>query len=166
MPALFMGVRTALYWQVMIRINSEQAMREFGERIGRSVRGGEVIELIGDVGAGKTTFVRGLATGMGVTETVQSPSFTISRVYDTDDGRRLVHYDFYRLSDAGIMADELSEAMHDDKAVIVIEWADAVANVLPEERVTLTIRANADDTRMVEASVKGEVNRELEEQLQ
>lgn len=141
-------------------------MREFGERVGRVLRGGEVIELVGDVGAGKTTFVRGLAAGMGVTETVQSPSFTINRVYETGDGRRLVHYDFYRLNDAGIMANELGEAMLDDKAVVVIEWADAVANILPDERLTLTIQTNADDTRTIDAVVSGEASDELKEQLQ
>lgn len=160
-----MGVPTALYWQVMIQINSEETMREFGERIGRAVHGGEVIELVGDVGAGKTTFVRGLAAGMGIAETVQSPSFTINRVYTAPDKRFLAHYDFYRLNDPGIMANELAEAMHDDKTVVVIEWADAVTDVLPSDRITLTIATNADDTRTVTPRISGVVNSKLMEQL-
>src|SRR6476469_6389369 len=115
----------------MTEVTSETAMRQFGERIGRLVKGGEIIELVGDVGAGKTTLVRGIASGMGVDETVQSPSFTISRVYDAPDDRRLVHYDFYRLQEPGIMANELDETIHEEGTVVAVEWAEAVQHVLP-----------------------------------
>jgi tRNA threonylcarbamoyladenosine biosynthesis protein TsaE len=91
-------------------INSEIEMKQLGEEIGHSLKGGEVLELIGDVGAGKTTFTKGLAKGLGVAETVQSPSFTISRMYEAGD-LTLSHYDFYRLNDAGIMAMEIASAL-------------------------------------------------------
>ena len=67
-------------------LKNEHAMREFGEKIGAAVHGGDCIELIGDVGAGKTTLVHGLARGMGIDETIQSPSFTLSRTYKTNKG--------------------------------------------------------------------------------
>jgi tRNA threonylcarbamoyladenosine biosynthesis protein TsaE len=120
-------------------INSENEMLDFAEQIGRQLMGGEVIELIGDVGAGKTTFTKGLAKGLGINEVIQSPTFTISREYDARDGLRLSHYDFYRLPDAGIMADELHETVTDPRSVTVVEWAEVVDNVLPEMRITLRI---------------------------
>src|SRR5665647_571424 len=99
--------------QKTIEVTSEQEMRTLGEKLGLLLKGGEVIELVGDVGAGKTTFVKGLAHGLAIDEDVQSPSFTISRVYDARDDLQLAHYDFYRLNDAGIMANELTETTQD-----------------------------------------------------
>lgn len=144
---------------MIYKVTSEQEMQLLGEKIGRSLKGGESIELVGDVGAGKTTFVKGLAKGLAVVEDVQSPSFTISRVYDARDGLQLVHYDFYRLNDAGIMSSELNEAVHDPLAVTVIEWADIVENVLPAEHLTLKITAPSETERIVELhdSLKGVV---------
>ena len=130
-----------------IEVKSEQEMRALGEKLGGLLKGGEVIELVGDVGAGKTTFTKGLAVGLGIDEDVQSPSFTISRVYDARDGLLLSHYDFYRLSDAGIMASELKETTQDPKAVTVIEWADIVDGVLPETRLLIEFAAPTETTR-------------------
>ncbi|HEY0965174.1 MAG TPA: tRNA (adenosine(37)-N6)-threonylcarbamoyltransferase complex ATPase subunit type 1 TsaE [Candidatus Saccharimonadales bacterium] len=126
---------------------NEKELRELGERIGTSVQGGQVIELIGDVGAGKTTLTRAIARGMGITDEIHSPTFTIKNQYDGRDDLRLVHYDFYRLHEAGLMSDELAEAMSDRNAVVVIEWGGIIADVLPEDRTTITIVPNSEDTR-------------------
>ncbi|MBS7346688.1 MAG: tRNA (adenosine(37)-N6)-threonylcarbamoyltransferase complex ATPase subunit type 1 TsaE [Candidatus Sacchiramonaceae bacterium] len=129
-------------------IKSTADMMDFGTKFGAELRGGEVIELIGDVGAGKTTFTKGLAKGLGVAETVQSPSFTISRVYD---GRlELVHYDFYRLNDAGVMALELADNLGDEEKVVVIEWAETVADILPEQRIQVKISSPSETERVLE----------------
>lgn len=130
--------------EVMI-VNSLDDMLTFGQRIAAQATGGEVIELLGDVGAGKTTFTKGLASGLGVIDAVQSPTFTISREYTGDRGLRLVHYDFYRLDDAGIMADEVADVLADANAVVVIEWSDTVAHVLPDDRLILSIELVPDD---------------------
>lgn len=150
----------------MIEVKSEEEMQRLGERLGRLFRGGEVVELIGDVGAGKTTFVRGVARGMGVSEVVQSPSFTINRVYDASDDRRLVHYDFYRLQDAGIMANELAEAVDDDKTSVVVEWADAVERVLPVDRLSISITSPAETVRQLILQGGGETSERLVRELQ
>lgn len=150
----------------MIEVSSETEMQDFGEKLGRLLSGGEVIELVGDVGAGKTTLVRGLARGMGVQETVQSPSFTINRVYDARENQRLVHYDFYRLQDAGIMANELEEAVSDPATSVVIEWADAVERVLPEDRLTISITSPTEQTRQMELATGGERSAKLVGELQ
>jgi len=136
--------------EMIIEVASEIAMKNLGETIGRSLVGGETFQLVGDVGAGKTTFVKGLAKGLDVDDEVQSPSFTISRVYDGRDDLQLVHYDFYRLTDAGIMANEVAEMVHDPKTVTVIEWADIVEGVLPPEHLTIRITAPTETTRAVE----------------
>ena len=129
-------------------INSTADMMDFGAKLGAELQGGEVIELIGDVGAGKTTFTKGLAKGLAITETVQSPSFTISRIYD---GRlELVHYDFYRLNDAGVMALELADNLNDAEKVVVIEWAETVADILPKERIRIKISSPSETERVLE----------------
>ncbi len=128
-----------------MRVDSLDEMLAFGAQIGARLRGGEVVELIGDVGAGKTSFTKGLARGMGITDAIQSPTFTISREYDAGSGLRLVHYDFYRLGEAGIMADELAESLADATVVTVVEWAETVAAVLPEDRMIITLSLVADD---------------------
>lgn len=129
---------------------------DFGEQIGRMLHGGEVIELVGDVGAGKTTFTKGLGRGLGIDEDIQSPSFTISRVYDGRDDLRLVHYDFYRLSEAGIMANELADAIMDQKSVIVVEWADAVQDVLPKHHTRIRFTSPSETTRQLDITTDDE----------
>lgn len=147
-PVILRGIMEAM----IIEVKSEQEMKELGRKIGSLLAGGEVFQLIGDVGAGKTTFVKGLATGLGVTDDVQSPSFTISRTYEARDDLVLVHYDFYRLSDAGIMSNELQETTNDPLAVTVVEWADIVEGVLPAGHHTLTISSPTETTRRIDIS--------------
>lgn len=114
--------------------------------IGKAVRGGEVIELVSDLGGGKTTFVRGLARGMGSPDKVASPTFTISHEYKTDH-LTLYHFDFYRLNEAGIVADELGEVVGDPAGVVVIEWGEIVEDVLPDERLTVRLQATSETDR-------------------
>ena len=135
-----------------ISVNSEIDMKRLGEQIGRQLKGGEVIQLIGDIGAGKTTLTKGIALGLDVDEDVQSPSFTISRVYDARDGLRLAHYDFYRLQDPGILRDELQESESAADIVTIIEWADIVEDVLTYGHESIRITSTSDDTRNVEIS--------------
>ena len=135
-------------------------MKPLGEAIGPSVSGGEVLELVGDIGAGKTTLTKGIARALGINEPVQSPTFTISRVYDSPKGLRLAHYDFYRLGEAGVMGDEIREAMDDDSAVIV-EWAGAVDDDLPEDRLVVKITTISEEERLVEFHPGGKKSAEL-----
>lgn len=124
-------------------------MKDFGSQIGAQLQGGEVIQLIGDIGAGKTTFVKGVAAGMGVDDDVQSPSYTLSRVYAAPSGLRLAHYDFYRLEEAGIMSNEVQEDINDPKTITIIEWADVIESVLPERHATLTISSKSETGRQI-----------------
>ena len=140
-------------------------MKLFGAKLGGLLKGSECIELVGDVGAGKTTLVKGIAQGLEIEETVQSPSFTISRVYDTPRELRLAHYDFYRLQDAGIMADELREASQDPGTVTIIEWAGIVSGVLPDDYLAITITATSESDRRLELTAHGQTSQQMLERL-
>lgn len=135
-----------LQWQTIS--TSADETEALAEKLGVTLRGGEVIELISDLGGGKTTFVRGLVRALGSTDKVASPTFTISKVYDA--GKLTVHhFDFYRLGEPGIIADELQEVVADPQAVVVVEWADVVQHVLPEDRITITIEQTAEGDRLL-----------------
>lgn len=157
--------KVVYYTSMTIEVKSENEMKDYGRRLGALLQGGEILELVGDVGAGKTTLSKGIAAGMGVDEDVQSPSFTISRVYDTASGLRLAHYDFYRLHDAGIMTAELHETLNDNKTVTLIEWAEIVSGVLPADRLTVSITSPSETARSVELKAGGEKSRRLLEEL-
>ncbi|MCY1377107.1 tRNA threonylcarbamoyladenosine biosynthesis protein TsaE [compost metagenome] len=120
---------------------------------------------MGDVGAGKTTLTKGIASGMKVEEDVQSPSFTISRVYEADRGLELAHYDFYRLHDAGIMANELHETLHNPRSVTIIEWADIIKGILPKDHLRIQLTSPTEATRRVEVAAGGAKSSALVEQL-
>lgn len=159
----------------LIQVSSEAEMlnlgRSFAAKILASGNTCTVFELIGDVGAGKTTFTRGLAEGLGVREPVTSPSFTISKRYafpipeksptsenccknhNTFDTKtsagQLIHYDFYRLDDPGIMRDELAEALAEPNSIIVVEWGSDIADLLPADKTRLEITLREDGSRTV-----------------
>lgn len=147
--------------KMIIEVKSEAEMKALGGRLGALLRGGEVIEMVGDVGAGKTTLTKGIASGMDIDEDIQSPSFTINRVYHTPHNLFLAHYDFYRLHDPGIMAEELSETIDDPKVVTIIEWAEIVTGVLPNDRLTVRIEATGECIRRVTLHAGGEVSKRL-----
>lgn len=150
---------------MILEVYNEAAMKAFGTRLGALFSGGEVVELIGDVGAGKTTLAKGIASGLAVDENVQSPSFTISRIYSGRDGLSLAHYDFYRLVDAGIMADELSETLHDSSTVTILEWGGVVEGVLPLDRLTIQIESPTETSRRLSVVSNGPISNSLEAQL-
>ena len=132
-------------------IHSEQEMLDFGADFAKSIaESSHIIELVGDVGAGQTTFVRGLATGLGIAAPVTSPSFTISKSYALPSGKgNLVHYDFYRLSDPGLMSEDLAENLANPDNIVVIEWGESVSNLLPSNHVVIQIKYNDDGTRTI-----------------
>ena len=135
-----------------LTIKNEVAVIDFAENLMREILQSQdalpcVIELVGDVGAGKTAFTKGLARGLEITEEITSPTFTISKVYENSRGQKLVHYDFYRLENPGIMVEDLFENLHDPRTVTVIEWADTVSEILPANHLRLEILINDDGSR-------------------
>lgn len=136
-----------------MKINSEQEMltfsKSFAEKLKRATDHATIIELIGDVGAGKTTFTRGLAQGFGIKREITSPSYTISKVYALPDKGNLIHYDFYRLSDPGLMSDDLTEKLASPSNIVVIEWGESISSLLPSDHTIIAISLNNDNSRTI-----------------
>ena len=118
--------------------NSPEETLTLGEEFGKKAEKGLIIALTGDLGGGKTLFSKGFAKGLGITEPVSSPTFTIVKVYE---GGRLpfYHFDVYRISDP----DEMDEIGFDEfifgDGASLIEWADLIDEIIPEEAVRITI---------------------------
>lgn len=136
-------------WQTT-STDSDDTLR-LGEILGNKLLGGEVIELVSDLGGGKTTFVRGLARGCGSRDNVASPTFTLSRIYKCPDGRQIHHFDFYRLNEPGILADQLAESINDKKVITVVEWSTIVKEVLLAGKLTISFQMtpNSPDERII-----------------
>ena len=123
-----------------------QTTSDLAAKIADNLRGGEIFELISDLGGGKTTFVKGIVSQLGGDEAT-SPSFTIHNVYKSKKFD-VHHYDFYRLNDAGVVGAELSEIIFLPNAVTFIEWGDVVHDALPATKVEVKIEQKEGDSRM------------------
>lgn len=116
-----------------ITTSSPEETEQIGRQIGSLLSGGEIIELVSDLGGGKTTLTKGIARGAGYEGIVSSPTFTISSVYKATDVE-IHHYDFYRIGQLGVLGDELQEVIDSSDTVSVIEWAGEAHSMLPTER--------------------------------
>jgi tRNA threonylcarbamoyladenosine biosynthesis protein TsaE len=135
--------------KLCITTKNENETYDFGVQIGALLKGGEIIELISDVGGGKTTLTKGIVSGLGSVESVTSPTFTVSKVY-TARGIELHHYDFYRLGKIGLLSEELQEVINDSKSIAVIEWAGETHESLPKDRlitVEIQLEPNSESSR-------------------
>ncbi|MBQ9060970.1 MAG: tRNA (adenosine(37)-N6)-threonylcarbamoyltransferase complex ATPase subunit type 1 TsaE [Firmicutes bacterium] len=119
-------------------LHSEQEVTEYGIRLGREARPGQVIALTGDLGAGKTTLTKAIAKGLGVSEMITSPTFTIVKEYRS--GRLpLFHFDVYRIGDIDEMYELGYEEYFFGDGVCVIEWADLIEELIPEDALRISI---------------------------
>lgn len=110
----------------------------FGEKIGRDAVAGAVFTLVGDLGVGKTVFTQGVAAGLGITEPVNSPTFTIVQVYE--EGRLpFYHFDVYRIGDSEEMYEVGFEEYVYGDGVSLIEWANLIEDILPEKYTSILI---------------------------
>ncbi len=135
---------------MMITLDSVERTLALGSELGNRLRAGDLVILSGSLGAGKTTLTKGIASGMGVSGRVTSPTFVIARVHrpSSDDGRSvpLVHVDAYRLAGA-VELDDLDLDTDLDGAAVVIEWGEGVAERLSDERLIVDLVRLPDDTR-------------------
>lgn len=130
-----------------LTLNTEQDMINFGRIIGEKLHGGLFIALFGDLGAGKTTLVKGVAASFNIAH-IQSPTFTIVREYEASK-LRLCHFDAYRLSDADeLYAIGFDDYMTDD-AVIIMEWPQNVFDALPSDRLDISLNGSGNEPRYV-----------------
>ena len=124
--------------EMIIETNSAEETFALGKALGEKASPGQIYTLDGDLGTGKTVFTQGVAAGLGITEAISSPTFTIIQEYDT--GRLpLYHFDVYRIG----VIEEMEEIGYDDyffgEGICLIEWADLIREILPEHVIRITI---------------------------
>lgn len=123
---------------MIVETRSPEETYALGQKIGKEAKAGQVYTLTGDLGVGKTVFTQGVASGLGITEPVNSPTFTIVQVYE--DGKMpFYHFDVYRIGDV----EEMEEIGYDDyffgEGICLIEWAELIEEILPEDRISIII---------------------------
>ena len=123
---------------MIIETRSAEETYQLGVEIGQKAKKGQVYTLVGDLGVGKTVFTQGLAKGLEIDEPISSPTFTIVQVYD--EGRLpFYHFDVYRIGDISEMDEIGFEDYVYGEGVSLIEWANLIEEILPEERIAITI---------------------------
>jgi tRNA threonylcarbamoyladenosine biosynthesis protein TsaE len=133
---------------------SPEQTRRVGMRLGASLRPGDVICLQGDLGAGKTTFVQGLAQGWGTLDAVSSPTFIIVNLYRRADGAQLFHMDAYRLESVP-EAEELDMEAMLTQGPLLIEWPERIQGLIPPNRIWLEMEYLAEEQRKMRFRSQG-----------
>ncbi|MBM6955394.1 tRNA (adenosine(37)-N6)-threonylcarbamoyltransferase complex ATPase subunit type 1 TsaE [Limosilactobacillus coleohominis] len=130
-----------------LTLNNSNETIALGERMAADLRPGDVVVLNGDLGAGKTTFTKGIAKGLGIKEIIKSPTFTI--IHEYQDGRiPLYHMDAYRLENGG--AEDLGlDEYFDGDGVSVVEWAQFAEDELPDEFLAITFKRTDDESKRI-----------------
>lgn len=128
------------------RTASPEETIEFAKTIGAMLKGGDIIAYKGGLGAGKTTFTRGLAIGMGLPDEVSSPTFALVNEYRGNNvPLTLYHFDMYRIMNAEALETTGFYDYMSDDSVIAVEWSENIADCLPKKIITITISAQYDD---------------------
>ena len=129
---------------------SEAETEAFASALASELPRGTVIALEGDLGAGKTVFSRGFARGLGITEPVSSPTYTIVQEYPLPGGGMLYHLDLYRIDDSrSALAFGVDEFLDDPGSIALVEWPERIADILPAEAVRIEIRHLSDSGREI-----------------
>ena len=138
----------------MIITNSAAETRELGKRLAEKLKAGDVILLTGELGAGKSELARGIAKGLGVAETVTSPSFTILNVYES--GRTpLYHFDWYRLESEEELYELGMGESRGGPGIALVEWPERCPDANPADCLRVRITAEGENTRKIEAEPNG-----------
>ena len=144
--------------------HSPKETRKIASNLAKRLKGGEVLCLFGDLGGGKTTFIQGLAKGLGVKKNVTSPSFVLMRKYPISDHlvTSLYHIDCYRVKSYKEILDiGFNEILEDKNAIVAIEWADKIKEILPEKRLDIRFKFEDDKVRKIDFKTKGAKHQNL-----
>ena len=153
---------------IILLSHSTNETERIGEALGRVMQPGDVVALIGDLGAGKTCLTRGIARGLGIDDAVTSPTFILVAEYTTARGFTLYHADCYRLGDAAVAEAEsigLAEMM-EGQGVAVVEWAERIARLLPGDTLWIELVAVDDSKRQLTVQGNGSRARSLMQTLE
>ncbi|MFT5130539.1 MAG: tRNA threonylcarbamoyladenosine biosynthesis protein TsaE [Rhodothermales bacterium] len=136
----------------LITTHSDTETVAVGSEFAAGLRGGDIVALHGDLGAGKTVFARGVARGLGIADPVTSPTFTVVQEYEGPE-LRLYHIDLYRLQgEEDAIAFGIEEFLNDPEAVTLLEWAERIAGLLPKEHLSVQIESPTAETRTLAIS--------------
>ena len=141
----------------MITTTSEKETQEIAITFAKKLKGGETIGLIGELGAGKTAFVKGLAKGLGIKKMITSPTFVLMKVYPVKQKtiKHFVHVDAYRIKNAKALTGiGLEDYINSNDSVVVIEWADLVKEILPKKRILINFKHTLSEQRMIKFNKK------------
>jgi len=144
---------------------SAEQTRRIGARLGRGLERGDLICLEGELGAGKTTFVQGMAQGWESLDGATSPTFVLVNEYRRPDGEMLFHLDAYRLGSA-LEAEELDLARMLGEGALVIEWPERMQTVLPAQEMRVVLEYVEDEQRRIQFTARGAHYDQLMERLQ
>jgi len=130
---------------ITIISNSEKETFDFAKNFAKQLKGGKIIELYGNLGAGKTIFTKGLASGIGIKEVINSPTFVIMKIYKIKKKynkiKNLVHIDAYRInSDEDIIDIGIKEYFNRDDTIIIIEWAENIKKIILQKSIKIKIK--------------------------
>lgn len=131
--------------------HSEKETEELGRKFGSSLRRGDLVSLVGSLGAGKTVFAKGIARSLGISEAIVSPTFTLVQEYEGRE--KLYHLDLYRLSGEDEFESMGGEDFLYPDGITLIEWAEKIEEMMPSDAFTVTISILSDGTRDI--SIKG-----------
>jgi len=149
---------------VMIHTSSPEETLHLGQLLAALLKAGDVVCLCGDLGAGKTLLTKGIAAGLGVTEDVTSPTFTVLQVYEAKPP--IYHFDLYRLEHADELMDIGFDEFVSGSGIAIIEWADKFSDFMPEEYLRIEIMHGATpETRTIQVQPQGNRYESLVEEL-
>ena len=139
---------------------SEQETIALGEKLGNKLETGMVLALKGDLAGGKTTFTKGIGKALNIKQVINSPTFTILKIYEGD--KKLFHIDAYRLENNSY---DLGLEEYEDEGIMVIEWPEYYLDFLPKEYIEIDFKYIDDDTRQIEFIAHGDKYQKLVEEL-
>ncbi len=137
-----------------VKSHSPEQTRELGVRLGRVLQLGDMLCLQGDLGAGKTTFVQGIAQGWGSLDSVSSPTFILVNMYRHSDGSQLFHMDAYRLDSTG-EAEELDLDSMLAEGALIVEWPERMQSLIPDERLWVDFTQSSEEERELKFNARG-----------
>lgn len=137
-----------------------------GAKLSKLIKPPLLIELVGDLGGGKTALVKAIAKGLGIEQTVTSPTFNIHRGYVSPGGIKLEHFDLYRLNDDEIVANELKDSLEDPNTIVCTEWANHFSGHMAEDRLTVECHFINENERRYDFVSSGPKSAKIIEELQ
>lgn len=144
--------------------HSRQETLVLAGRFAKALQGGEIIFLRGPIGAGKTVFVKGVAAALGLKSSPVSASFSLMKEYKNKNVK-LFHIDLFRLSEGEVFNLGFEEMLEDEKSIILAEWPDPIANMLPADRLEMEFVLKQADEREIKLAAFGRVSQRLLEEL-